>query len=352
VPKNKRSAGPTPDPQPFVPAYRPSWVDRVLAWIDGWPGPAWVAYAGLALLSLVVLVAVQARAGAYAGGFVPWHIFLAIQPILPLAAIRYLNGVAERALEIFRPSLDPAHYAEARYRLLTMPAVPSAIASLASITLMILWIVQGPSNLGEMWLAPSTFPFFVVFSLLMGLSYGPLIYFAIHQAREVGRLHARIGEVDLYHAEPLYAFSRLTARIAVVLIFINYGWSFDDPTTFQDPLSLITSLVSLVVALTVFAAPLWGVHRILAREKEHALAENGSRFKAAAAQLHRRIDTGRVSGMDDLNKAMASLDLERSHLARTSTWPWQPETLRGLLAAVALPIVVWLIQFGLQRWLG
>jgi hypothetical protein len=327
-------------------------VDGILAWINRWPGPAWLAYSGLALLSCLILVGIQAQAGAYAQGFVPWHIFLALQPVLPLAAIHYLNGVARRALEAFRPSLDPDHIAEARYRLLTLPALPTAVASLLGVTLMVLWIIQGPSSLGEMWLAPSTFPFFVVFALLMGVSYGPLIYFAIHQARAVGRLHADIREVDLYHPEPLYAFSRLTARIAVLLIFINYGWNFDDPTTFQDPLSLITSLVSMGVALAVFALPLWGVHRLLAAEKDRTLAENGSRFKAAAAQLHRRVDSGRVTGMDDLNKAMASLDLERAHLTRISTWPWQPETFRGLAAAVALPVAVWLIQFGLQRWLG
>jgi hypothetical protein len=82
------------------------------------------------------------------------------------------------------------------------------------------------------------------------------------------------------------------------------------------------------------------------------LAENGARLKATSFELHRRLDSGKIVGMDELNKALSSLDLERSHLSRVPTWPWQPETLRGLVAAVALPIVIWLIQYGLQRLLG
>jgi hypothetical protein len=32
-----------------------------------------------------------------------------------------------------------------------------------------------------------------------------------------------------------------------------------------------------------------------------------------------------------------------------STWPWRPETLRGFLSAVALPIVIWVITLYLGR---
>ena len=75
-------------------------------------------------------------------------------------------------------------------------------------------------------------------------------------------------------------------------------------------------------------------------------------MKSTTAELHRRLDQAKITGMDDLHKALASLDLERAHLSRVPTWPWQPETLRGLVAALALPIVIWLIQYGLGRLLG
>ena len=104
--------------------------------------------------------------------------------------------------------------------------------------------------------------------------------------------------------------------------------------------------------MAVFAWPLWGVHRLLVEEKARLLTDCARRMKAAVAELRRRIDSGRIEAMDDLHKTMASLEIEHATLTRIPTWPWQPGTLRGLLAAVALPVVVWLIQFVLQGYLS
>ncbi|MGH2620287.1 MAG: hypothetical protein ACRDHG_06910 [Anaerolineales bacterium] len=42
---------------------------------------------------------------------------------------------------------------------------------------------------------------------------------------------------------------------------------------------------------------------------------------------------------------------EITRLARIPTWPWNPGTLRGVVATVSLPVAIWLIQFVLQRTL-
>lgn len=64
------------------------------------------------------------------------------------------------------------------------------------------------------------------------------------------------------------------------------------------------------------------------------------------------MDHDRFEGMDDLNRALASLVIEREALAKISTWPWRPETLRGLLTLVALPILLWFVTALLGRFLG
>jgi hypothetical protein len=56
--------------------------------------------------------------------------------------------------------------------------------------------------------------------------------------------------------------------------------------------------------------------------------------------------------MDDMNKALASLETERNLLTRIPTWAWQPEALRGLVVALVLPLVLWLVQALLQRLLA
>ena len=72
------------------------------------------------------------------------------------------------------------------------------------------------------------------------------------------------------------------------------------------------------------------------------------RFGALLDDLHQRVDGGRLEGMDDLNKAIASLEIEQSALDRVPTWPWRPETMRLLITALALPLLVWVAQYVLQ----
>ena len=339
-------------PAAFVPPYPPSWVDGVTDWVRRLPIPWWLFYLAMGAASVLLFTAVQARGGAYVGGFIAWHVFLGIQPVYPLAAIHYLGREAHNALQEYQPAMDREYpMAEARYRLTVLPALPTFFASLGGMTLMVVWILQGPSGAAELRLSNSAFPFFAAFVLMMGLAYGPLVFFAVHQLSEVRRLYAQVALINLYDPDPLFAFSPLTARMAVAIAFITYGWSAGDPTTFTDPLSLFTTIATVSLALIIFILPLWGVHRRLVTEKRRALAQNGSRLKSTTVELHRRLDAGEIVGMDDLNKALANLGLERAHLLRVSTWPWQPETLRGLVAAIGLPVVIWLIQYGLQRML-
>ena len=54
--------------------------------------------------------------------------------------------------------------------------------------------------------------------------------------------------------------------------------------------------------------------------------------------------------IDALNKALASLLQERDFVGRLSTWPWDSSTLRAVLSAVALPIVLFLLTRALERF--
>lgn len=342
----------SPEPR-FIPPYPPSWFDGLKGVIERLPIPWWLFYLIFGAVSILVFLSVQARAGAYDDGFFAWHLFLAIQPVFLLAAVHYLSQEPSHALAEFQPAMaEPERLPEVRYRLTVLPARMTLLVTFAWLLVMVLYILQGPAGVADFRVAPSTFPFWGVFSLLFALSYGPFTAFAIHQVRELRRLFAQPLVIDLYFPEPMYAFSPLTAQLAFLLALVTYGWSITDPTTFTNPVTLATTIAMVALALGVFAFPLWGAHRRLAAEKKSALAGNGARLKSTTAELHRRLDQAKITGMDDLHKALASLDLERAHLRRVPTWPWQPETLRGLVAALLLPIVIWLIQYILQRVLG
>ena len=64
------------------------------------------------------------------------------------------------------------------------------------------------------------------------------------------------------------------------------------------------------------------------------------------------MDRNELTRMDDLNKALASLEIERGALERVPTWPWERRTLRSLITAIVIPLLIWTIQAILQRYLA
>ena len=76
------------------------------------------------------------------------------------------------------------------------------------------------------------------------------------------------------------------------------------------------------------------------------------RFEALIVELRQRVDSRNVAGIDDLKTLIAALQIEEDALKKVSTWPWQPETLRVLLTALLLPLLLWIIQYVFQLFLG
>ena len=83
-----------------------------------------------------------------------------------------------------------------------------------------------------------------------------------------------------------------------------------------------------------------------------ASSSRAQRLDTALRDLARRNETGDLGEADAVNKNINSLLAERDVLARTPTWPWAPETLRGFSTALALPIVLWLVFRLLERVLA
>jgi hypothetical protein len=86
-------------------------------------------------------------------------------------------------------------------------------------------------------------------------------------------------------------------------------------------------------------------------EKKNRLTlEADRRIEMTTRDLHQRVGAGTYEQMDDLNKALASLVLEKDNLKKISTWPWEAETMRGFLSSVGLPILLWFITTYLGRF--
>lgn len=109
---------------------------------------------------------------------------------------------------------------------------------------------------------------------------------------------------------------------------------------------------NLVIALVVFVWPLWGAHHLLSEAKEKGLSDVALRKEGARAQLHDTVDKGQLAKVYPLHKALEALSAESAELVKVTTRPWETGTLRGVFAALVLPVVIWLIQYIRQKVLG
>jgi hypothetical protein len=370
-PKNKPSTGGSS----FVPPYPPSWFDRFTAWVDRLPGPAWAFYLTFAAVVILVETIIQWKEGAYpVGTFHPLLVWTVGNLAYLLGLLHYLDKSAASAIASFRPLLvspkggatptlkDQSVFDRLSYQLTTLPPRPALIATVAGAAFVIVVsILQAASGVVPSYLAGtagsglSTASVMLVFIPGNAIS-GLLLYHTVHQLAQISRIYTHHARINIYQLQPLYALSLPGAFTAIGLILNVYMWfalsASSSASQTVGPVEFGLTVTFAVIAGATFALPLLGAHRLLVEEKERRLANTSSRFEAATAELHRQLDRGRLLHMDPLNKALASLEIEQNALRRIPTWPWQPGAVRGLVAALLLPIAVWVIQLLLGRVLG
>ncbi|MFQ5595699.1 MAG: hypothetical protein ACE5HA_16255 [Anaerolineae bacterium] len=350
------TAQPAPAGESMAQPYPPSWVDRFIGWVQRRPGPSWV-YLGMWLALFLVINAAKWLDGSQPVATLQLrHAARAMHGVYFLALMHYLKITAGEALRKFRPALavSDAEYRRLHYRLTTLPARGALLASGlgAMVTVLVILLDPLPPNpvYGTSPLLISLDIGMVVFMLA---TLGPLVYQTIHQFVTVDRIHDQATNIDLFHPDPLYAFSGLTARTAVGYILIadlTMVFMFEEATS--DPATAALLIFMTLAAAAAFVVPLLGLHRRMVEAKSPLEAAVSRRMEAAIAELHRRVDAGDLEGMSELHQAMSSLEIEREVLTRIPTWPWQPGTLRGVASAVTLPVLVWLIQQILAYYLG
>ena len=356
----------------FVPPYPPSWFDRFTDWVDRLPGPAWALYAILAVGLAIAVSVVQWREGAYpAGTFNAGHVFTGASLGFVLGFMHYLDKAASSAIASFRPLLsandnasrlsaqEQSTFAALSYQLATLPPRPAFIATIAGAAFasiaFAMDVVSGrfpPYLAGTSGTAFSTASIMIVFIPANGLLV-LLVYHTLHQLMHVSRIYTNHTRIDIYRLQPLYALSLPGTITALALIAFAYGlYVITPPSAPENPVQIGIYLVFAGTASATFALPLLGAHRALVVEKKASLAEVSSRFRATTVRLHSQLDRGRLGQMDQLNKALASLQIEQDVLRKVPTWPWEPGAVRAIVAALLLPVAVWTIQLLLARVLG
>lgn len=271
-----------------------------------------------------------------------------------LAMMHYLDGVAGRALQNFRPALmcPDAEYARLCYELTTMPARSVWLVGLTGVIITLL-AQQSPAVMPEFPYATSPLSAGIgsALTVLANFFVAVSVYHTIRQLRLVSRIHKTVTHVNLFQREPLFAFSVLTARTGVgYLLAFSIGVA---PRTGAAVYSIVTAIIAhnilVPLAIAAFILPLWSISRMLAAEKRRLKNEASARLQKALGELHHRVDADSLKEMGDLKITIDSLLVEQEMLAKIPTWPWNTRTFAGFLSAFTLPIIIWLTQQILNR---
>ncbi len=124
------------------------------------------------------------------------------------------------------------------------------------------------------------------------------------------------------------------------------------PIQYMRGMALMTMVLQLVFAAAAFVLPLWFVHRRIQEEKLRHLAEVNRQVESATRKLHRCLEENDMAPVTQLKDAMLALETERGVLKGIPAWPWDSGTLTGFISAAILPIVLYIIQLVIGRFIG
>ncbi len=341
----------SPRREPFVPPYSPSWFDRVMALIDRLPGGYGIWYGVFALLGFGLSALLRLAAG------MPPFASNLTEPALgsfmlafPAFLTHTLNRSADGAFADFEPALRaPQEAPLLRYRLTTAPAIPSLLSSLVGAGFGVLLVVVSPATRGfsEAMYGPALSVFF--FAALAYFINSHFAYRLVYQLAQVSRIYAGHARVRLSDLAPHFALSRMTSRAAIAATLVVTGYMVGFAQVGDPTLAVAILLPNLALAVAAFVLPLTGAHRLLEAERNHWRREATQKLEAAVSELHQVIERGEFAAVPPVKDAISALDIELTRLARIPTWPWNPGTLRGVVATVFLPVAIWLVQFLLQQ---
>jgi hypothetical protein len=343
--------------------YPPSWFDRLKAWVEHLPMPWWLFYLLAGLLYYPVMTITQWNAATYPiGSFSIFHLWLSLQLGYIPAMMHYLDKVAIDALAEMQSILKVGAEDSARfeYELVTLPARPtfwtSVLAAVLAVGVFMPVALLTAKDGFAMEYQMSTQPLSVLVvclgTLLSWFFSGTLLVHTLRQLQMVNRIYRGYVQVDLFNLDPLYAFSGLTARTAILLLGIPYFWFATSPALVNVAASLAVGVIFAVIALITFVLPLWGIHQRLNQVKSRVMTDNRRRVNALVEDLARGVDAGDLGNASKIRDALTAFDLQYKTFEPIPTWPWRPDTFRLIVSAILLPTVLFLLQYILRRFLG
>lgn len=331
--------------------YKAAFTHAMNVWIDRLPFSKWLFY----IIVLVTYGGIQ-HVVAWSKGSLPFgefNLYLGFSATWLIEVLflgDYLIFGAGKILDEFRPmlSLSEEEYVRARYRFTTIPRTLGTVLFLIGSLLgyIIADSVREVSPEINFIFPALTIGAWMLTSAL-GVTY---FYQVIRQTRQIRQFYSHIEKIDLFNLNPLYAFSKMTALLAIFIFAVVYVTPLVlDPASLQSDIVIIQSYFFVALSLGIFYIPLAGVNRRLIAEKDVLLRKVTDRIELMLARIHHAVETQDYSDVNGMRTVLLSLKEEKELIESVPTWPWKPSTFRGLISAILLPITIWLIQQLLSR---
>lgn len=339
--------------------YARSWLDLSFEWVTRLPGPTWLAY----VIFLVPSIALSNSALWFSdlrpwGSLDPAQVYWGTATVGLFAAAHYLRNLAGSAFDRFRPALGTglADPDRVRFELTVIPAIPLAVLTVILIVSTPLYYIVDPEAFQVEGLVGAGLLARTISEGLTSVVFIGLALQAIRQLRIVTRLHAVADQVDPFRPLPLYAFSRLSAQVGIVLVLFISGGALVNPAAIESVAAVALwapwLIGSPLIAAIIFVVPMLGMHGRLAGEKDRLETAGGERMRSLLIELNEAIDRRATEQVDALDRTISALRHEREILAKLPTWPWSTGTIRGFGSALLLPIALFLVQRVLSTALG
>lgn len=335
--------------------YPPSWIDRAIGWIDRLPGEPWLFY----LLSLLVLQLLF-HLLFWVDGAVPVGSFSYVAAahgffvIYWLALYHYLTKIGSRSLRGFVPllTLPESQIPLIDYRLATLPGRLGWLAVALGVVFGLVEILPATAPFREVLLKTSLPRILEVLAIIFWTStFFCLAIRSVRQLRMVHVLHAQASNINLLKLEPTHAFSLLTSRTGMGLVFVLIFDYIFQPSAFRTNYGVVTAGAFATLAIAIFVLPIIGIRDQIEDAKQQALHLTSDLLQSARDDLHDKVSRKAYDEFQGIEDSISALVSERELLDQVPTWPWNPRTIRGFASTLLLPIFIWLVTRLLERLL-
>lgn len=337
--------------------YPPSPQNRFFNWVDRLPVPNLLTHLLVALVAVLPMYVAP-----WIDGRLPWgqfdinHLFIEFWLPVGLVTLDILLSYSKVAMARFRPALlvSNQEFAQLSYSLTNLSSRTGWLIVLAAVIFALAFdplINFVPDYFGS---GLSRLALYMQ-EIIQATLFYTLVVFVLKVCLKIRDLYGMVRSINLFHLEPLYAFSGFTSRVGLYFIFqVTVGYTFGVILTHHELGWFINfiGLSSLAIAVAAFVWPLGGMHSRLQKEKERVSAVNDLRIEKAYKELHRRMDQKKTAGLSDFRSGLAAMLDLRQEIKKISTWPWETATLRTFIAALLVPMTAWLIQQVLLRTMG